>query len=92
MEGKNKLTNLATPLGKMYKLYEIEGIRELLKDTESGMYSSKNEDDERVIVMREVGCGLDVLTFQNNGWLRVNYFTEEGYNDGETFQGRWDTN
>ena len=28
-------------------------------------------------------------TMQKNGWVRVNYFDENGIEAGETFDGRW---
>ena len=28
-------------------------------------------------------------TYQNNGWLRVNYYDENGFMECETFEGRW---
>ena len=84
-EGK-KLTQLKD----VYDIAEYEGTQALLQDTESGMYGGKNADGEDVIVLREVGDGMEILTFQSNGWLRANYFTEEGFSDGEAFKGRWD--
>lgn len=80
----------ATLLNKVYEVGEPEGIHSLLNDLESGMYGCKNSDGEDVVVLREVGSGLEILTFQDNGWLRVNYFDENGYDDGEAFRGRWD--
>lgn len=80
---------LATPIGKSYRLSEWESLKELIDTLDSGMYGCKNEDGEDVLVLREVGAGLEVMTFQNNGWTRVNYYTEKGHDDGETFKGRW---
>ena len=85
----DKLSN-AIPLGKNYNLSEWEDMKKLLSDTDSGMYGCKNSDGEDVLVMREEGHGMEVMTFQSNGWLRVNYYTELGHDDGETFTGRWD--
>ena len=79
-----------TQLNAVYEIAEWEGIKKLLQDTESGMYGAKNSEGEDVVVLREVGEGMEIVTFQSNGWMRVNYYTEQGYDDGETFQGRWD--
>ncbi len=86
---KTKLSS-AIPLEKSYNLSEWEDMKQLLSDIDSGMYGCKNSDGEDVLVMREKGHGMEVMTFQDNGWLRVNYFTESGHDDGETFTGRWD--
>lgn len=51
-------------------------------------YHGKNEDGQDV----EIHIGKTSViykTFQSNGWVRVNYFDENGYSDGETFDGRW---
>ena len=47
-------------------------------------YHGKNEDGQDV----EIHIGKTSViykTFQSNGWVRVNYFDENGYPDGETF-------
>lgn len=85
----NKTNEPVTPLGKQYEVSTFEGVKELLNDLDSGMYGGENVDGEKVAVMREVGHGLEVRTFQDNGWLRVNHYTEDGFDDGETFEGRW---
>lgn len=34
---------------------------------------------------------MDIIykTYQNNGWIRVNYFDKNGYLNEESFDGRW---
>ena len=51
-------------------------------------FSGVNEDGERVLVSINPDS-IIVNTYQSNGWVRVNYYDESGYNDGETFDGRW---
>ena len=85
---KDNLKN-ATPIGIKYNLGEFEDRKELYEILESGLYGCKNEDGEDVLVFFEKDEGMDIHTFQDNGWLRVNYFNNEGYSDGETFKGRW---
>lgn len=49
----------------------------------------KNDREEDI----EIHISEDSIvykTYQRNGWLRVNYFDENGYPAGETFDGRWD--
>lgn len=31
-----------------------------------------------------------VKTYQENGWLRVNYYDSDGWPNGELFDGKWD--
>lgn len=33
--------------------------------------------------------GITLSTMQNNGFIRLNYFDQNGYPSGETFNGRW---
>lgn len=33
--------------------------------------------------------GIIYKTMQKNGWIRVNYFDENGYEAGEAFDGKW---
>jgi hypothetical protein len=54
------------------------------------MYGGKNSDDEKLVILLEQGVGMDVYTYQNNGWVRIDDFGENGYKQGETFEGRWD--
>lgn len=51
-------------------------------------FFGENEDGERT----EIHIAEDSIiykTYQKNGWVRVNYFDENGIEDGETFDGRW---
>lgn len=68
--------------------YEVR--KNFIQNNESSIYGGKNEENEDVMVFLEKGLEMTIKTFQNNGWLRVNYYTADGYSDGETFEGRWD--
>jgi len=70
----------------------IEGRRKLIElyGDENDMYSGHNEEGEMVYVSFDTQNGIVLKTFQSNGWVRVNYFDNEGYVTGETFDGRWD--
>lgn len=51
-------------------------------------FYGENEDGERV----EIHIGKSNIvykTYQKNGWLRANYFDENGLPDGEIFEGKW---
>lgn len=61
----------------------------MIKDLEGGMYGGTNEDGADIIVLVENGIGMEVLTFQDNGWLRSDEYDECGEHLIETFQGRW---
>jgi hypothetical protein len=69
---------------------EPEQVRSLINDNESGMFGGKNNDGEDVMVLISKGEEATVKTFQENGWLRVNYYNSNGYSEGETFEGRHD--
>ncbi|MFS0878219.1 hypothetical protein [Solibacillus isronensis] len=60
-----------------------------MQNTENGMYGGKNADGERVVVLVEAGEGLEIETFQANGWIRANYYDNDGFSEGETFLGRY---
>lgn len=97
-----RITNILNPLGNYFKeVAEAEkkevkldfsdsaAVRKFIEETESGMYSGKNVDGEKVALMHDKGIGFDLHTYQNNGWVRVNDYGKNGYCEGETFNGRW---
>lgn len=71
------------------KFESIGEIRNFIHENESSLYGGVNAEGEDVMVNVEKGKGMEVRTFQDNGWLRVNYYNENGYDDGESFEGRW---
>lgn len=52
------------------------------------IYFGINEDGEDVELSIN-SDGMVLKTYQNNGFVRVNYYDSDGYNSGETFEGRW---
>lgn len=54
----------------------------------TGLYSGKNEDGQQLAIVVNEG-GMEISTYQKNHWVRVNYFNEDGFADGESFNGRW---
>ena len=60
-----------------------EGLDRALKRAEKKGYvspfSAQNIDDEDVVIQRYPDC-IQLMTFQNNGWIRIN----EYYPDGTT--------
>ena len=61
-------------------------IREYGRD--SFPYVGVNEDGEKVHISIST-TGIVVQTYQDNGWVRVNYYGVDGKPEGETFDGRW---
>ena len=53
------------------------------------MFTGHNEDGEMVCVSFDTENGIVVQTYQQNGWVRVNYYDNEGMPAGETFDGKW---
>lgn len=52
------------------------------------MYSGVNAEGEEVWVSIAKDS-IVVTTNQKNGWVRKNFYDEEGFAAGETFEGRW---
>lgn len=84
-------------IAKPDKQFDIDrygkfGIKEreaMIGELESGMYGGTNEDGADIIVLVEKGIIMEVLTFQENGWLRSDEYDARGLHLIETFQGRW---
>lgn len=73
-----------------YTLEELKN-KVLRGDYEEGMFTSKNEDGEEVIVTMAEDY-LKITTFQHNNWIRVNayeYNKEEGWIKSEAYEGKW---
>jgi hypothetical protein len=69
---------------------DILSRRDFIQNTESGIYGGVNEEGENVMVFVDKGRGMDIRTFQSNGWLQVLDIDENGIIQGELFEGRWD--
>ena len=71
---------------------DIEGRKELIKkygDSDT-MFTGENADGEMVTISIDKENGIVLNTYQNNGWVRVNYYNKDGIAEGETFDGKWD--
>lgn len=62
-------------------------MMELYGDSQAP-FGGANEAGEDVLVSI-AHDSIVVSTFQKNGWLRKNYYDENGFDAGETFDGRW---
>lgn len=69
---------------------EIEVRRQIMAkygDSDS-IFFGENADRENV-EMSVCKDNIAVRTYQNNGWVRINYYDADGYHEGETYEGRW---
>jgi hypothetical protein len=71
---------------------EVEDVKAFIHNNESSLYGGVNVNGEDVVVLLEKGEGMEVITYQNNGWIRKNFYNHLGLADGETFEGRWKIN
>lgn len=62
-------------------------VIELYQDVDTS-FSGNNENNETVEI-HVSPSGLVTKTYQNNGWIRVNYYDSCGVAEGESFEGRW---
>lgn len=65
-------------------------IRELMKkygDSKFPFYGTNTEGEEIEIHIGKTN--MIYKTYQKNGFVRVNYYDENGLPDGETFDGKW---
>ena len=60
---------------------------DLYADSDS-MFFGENEDGEKVYLSISKS-GMVLNAEQENGWVRVNYYDEEGCATGEGFDGKW---
>lgn len=70
---------------------DIEVRRQIIREygDNPNMFVGENEDGEKVAMSVSRKNGIVLNTYQENGWLRVNYYDAEGFSEGETFDGRW---
>lgn len=71
------------------KMDSPECVIDLINNTESGIYGTENEDRERVDISISKGVGMDVYTYQKNGWIRMDSYDLTGFKTLETFKGRY---
>lgn len=77
----NELTKNFDDIECRRKLMELYGDSEF-------PFSGVNENGEEVLVSISKS-GIVVRTNQENGWVRVNYYDEDGEFSGESYDGRW---
>ena len=68
----------------------VEGRQQIIRKygSSKSMYFGKNENDEDVY-LSVAPSGIVLKTEQHNGWVRVNYYDQDGFPAGESFDGRW---
>ena len=67
-----------------------EGRKEIIwqyADSDT-MFTGENSDGETVYLSVSE-TGMVLKTEQENGWVRVNYYDENGCSTGEGFDGKW---
>lgn len=68
--------------------FDTAASRKALIQGHPGFWAGANQDGERIVA--EIRSdGIKILTNQNNGWVRVNYYDADGIGCGETFDGKW---
>ncbi len=77
----NELTQNFSDINTRRKMMELYGDSQ-------GAYGGVNEEGEDVLVSI-ARDSIVISTFQKNGWLRKNFYDENGFSAGETFDGRW---
>ena len=60
-----------------------DGRKELMRN-----FVGTNSDEERVLLII-CPTSLELTTFQNNGWVRINWYDADGLATGEVFDGKW---
>ena len=66
-------------------------LRQLIKEygNSNTMFAVTNSEGERMTISISAKDGIVTNTYQNNGWIRVNYYDVDGFSEGETFDGKW---
>lgn len=69
----------------------METIKEYIKECNEGklsssLYTTINEDGQKVIVELQKGSGAKVSTLQSNGCYEVIYYDENGEIEGTTYE------
>lgn len=75
-------------LGKNFA--DILARREIIKEYQNAntTFSGNNENGEKV-ELHVSENGIILKTYQENGYVRVNYYNAEEFEEGESFEGRW---
>lgn len=72
------------------KFNEIEVRRRLMKEYGNSTtdFIGENEDGETV-AMAIYTDKIIVTTYQNNHWIRKDYYDKDGYYEAEMYEGKW---
>lgn len=62
-------------------------VIEIYKDIDTA-FTGNNEHKETV-ELHVTPTGMMIRTYQNNGWVRVNYYNVSGVAECESYEGRW---
>lgn len=82
------MTKIPNDLSMQFKTREgRKAMIDAYGDSDS-MFFGENEDGENVY-LSIAHTGIVLKTEQENGWVRVNYYDENGYSVGEGFDGKW---
>jgi len=67
---------------------ELEGklMTNNLSHLQSGQYTARNEDGKLIKIERKQGEGWTVKTPTHHGWWEVVFYTEEGDQEGVTYE------
>ena len=70
---------------------EIEVRRQLMEEYGDSVtdFIGTNEDDE-LVSMAIYHDKIIVTTYQNNHWVRKDYYDEDGYYECEMYDGKWE--
>lgn len=53
------------------------------------VFTGTNQNGESVEICFYSDATAQLTTYQDNGWVRVNYYSEDGYCECETFERMW---
>ena len=70
---------------------EIEVRRQLMREygNSTADFIGKNEDGE-MVMMAIYTDKIIVTTYQNNHWIRKDYYDSEGFYEAEMYDGKWE--
>ncbi len=88
-ENTNTITTIPNHLAENFHKREVR--KQLMKEygNSSTAFMGQNEDGETVLMSINAD-GIILKTYQNNGWIRLDYYDEDGDYESEMYEGRWD--
>lgn len=70
-------------------LSDAKCIKDLIANTETGMYATKSNDNEDVVVYITKEECADFHFYQKNGWIREDSYDANGCKESESYIGRY---